>query len=179
MKGNPLRSRQCELANWPEPPRRDVDTIRFWREHSRWPPRRAPAMATAPTHACPSGTPSSGTVARSTSPGRSPAPAGFSRQPAGGLCRDQSSHRRAASQGPRPTRQHAGSNAGSLRYEGQCATPHTSSDCGILHELVAAAHGEACACHPAPGRTTYESPSLRTHRAEKVADCLSDCCPIQ
>jgi Cd(II)/Pb(II)-responsive transcriptional regulator len=29
----------------------------------------------------------------------------------------------------------------------QCSTPNTASDCGILHELVAAAHGEACACH--------------------------------
>ena len=37
-----------------------------------------------------------------------------------------------------------------IALRGQCATPHTSSDCGILHELVAAAHGEACACHPAP-----------------------------
>ena len=26
----------------------------------------------------------------------------------------------------------------------------TDGPCGILHELVAAAHGEACACHPAP-----------------------------
>jgi hypothetical protein len=104
-------------------------------------------------HACPSGTPClHPALSRSTSPWRSPAPAGFSRQPAGGLCRDQSSHRRAASQGPRPTRQHAGSNASSL-LRGQCATPHTSSDCGILHELVAAAHGEACMPPSAPGRT--------------------------
>lgn len=29
----------------------------------------------------------------------------------------------------------------------QCMAPHTASECGILHELVAAAHGEACACH--------------------------------
>ncbi len=29
----------------------------------------------------------------------------------------------------------------------QCSAPHTASECGILHELVAAAHGEACACH--------------------------------
>lgn len=29
----------------------------------------------------------------------------------------------------------------------QCDKNHTSHECGILHELVAAAHGEACACH--------------------------------
>jgi len=30
----------------------------------------------------------------------------------------------------------------------RCATRHLAGDCGILHELVAAAHGESCACHP-------------------------------
>jgi DNA-binding transcriptional MerR regulator len=29
----------------------------------------------------------------------------------------------------------------------QCGENHASRDCGILHDLVAAAHGEACACH--------------------------------
>ena len=33
------------------------------------------------------------------------------------------------------------------RLQHQCQQPHTSQECGILHELVAAAHGEACACH--------------------------------
>lgn len=33
------------------------------------------------------------------------------------------------------------------KLRAQCAAPHSSSECGILHELVAAAHGEACACH--------------------------------
>lgn len=28
-----------------------------------------------------------------------------------------------------------------------CDARHTAGECGILHELVAAAHGEACACH--------------------------------
>ena len=28
-----------------------------------------------------------------------------------------------------------------------CDTHHVVGECGILHELVAAAHGEACACH--------------------------------
>ena len=29
----------------------------------------------------------------------------------------------------------------------RCAERHPAGECGILHELVAAAHGEACACH--------------------------------
>jgi Cd(II)/Pb(II)-responsive transcriptional regulator len=29
-----------------------------------------------------------------------------------------------------------------------CDADHAAHECGILHELVAAAHGEACACHP-------------------------------
>jgi Cd(II)/Pb(II)-responsive transcriptional regulator len=39
----------------------------------------------------------------------------------------------------------------------QCETRHTAAECGILRELVGAAHGEACACHrdasPAPVTT--------------------------
>jgi Cd(II)/Pb(II)-responsive transcriptional regulator len=34
----------------------------------------------------------------------------------------------------------------------QCASGHRVADCGILEELIHAAHGEACACHPAPSR---------------------------
>lgn len=30
----------------------------------------------------------------------------------------------------------------------RCDADHAHHACGILHELVAAAHGEACACHP-------------------------------
>ena len=30
----------------------------------------------------------------------------------------------------------------------RCEAGHLAAECGILHELVAAAHGEACACHP-------------------------------
>ncbi len=29
----------------------------------------------------------------------------------------------------------------------RCDAAHSGLECGILHELVAAAHGEACACH--------------------------------
>ena len=31
---------------------------------------------------------------------------------------------------------------------GRCRDKHTAKECGILEELVAAAHGEACVCHP-------------------------------
>ena len=30
----------------------------------------------------------------------------------------------------------------------RCGTGRAAAQCGILHELVAAAQGEACACHP-------------------------------
>lgn len=30
----------------------------------------------------------------------------------------------------------------------RCRSQRTTDSCGILHELVAAAHGEACVCHP-------------------------------
>ncbi|AXF86491.1 HTH-type transcriptional regulator ZntR [Ephemeroptericola cinctiostellae] len=33
------------------------------------------------------------------------------------------------------------------RLQHQCSQVNSSERCGILHELVAAAHGEACACH--------------------------------
>jgi Cd(II)/Pb(II)-responsive transcriptional regulator len=32
----------------------------------------------------------------------------------------------------------------------QCASGHRVADCGILEELIHAAHGEACACHAKP-----------------------------
>lgn len=33
--------------------------------------------------------------------------------------------------------------------DAQCSAGHRVADCGILEELIRAAHGEACACHPA------------------------------
>lgn len=30
---------------------------------------------------------------------------------------------------------------------GRCSQPHAAKECGILSELVSAAHGEACICH--------------------------------
>ncbi len=30
---------------------------------------------------------------------------------------------------------------------GRCSQPHAANECGILSELVLAAHGEACICH--------------------------------
>jgi Cd(II)/Pb(II)-responsive transcriptional regulator len=40
--------------------------------------------------------------------------------------------------------------------KGRCGDSHTAGECGILQELVAAAHGEACACHP-QGKQTVQS----------------------
>jgi Cd(II)/Pb(II)-responsive transcriptional regulator len=34
----------------------------------------------------------------------------------------------------------------------RCEAGHVAAECGILQELVAAAHGEACACHAANPR---------------------------
>jgi Cd(II)/Pb(II)-responsive transcriptional regulator len=34
----------------------------------------------------------------------------------------------------------------------QCTSGHRVADCGILQELIHAAQGEACACHPAAAR---------------------------
>jgi DNA-binding transcriptional MerR regulator len=36
-----------------------------------------------------------------------------------------------------------------VELRARCQGDHADGACGILHELVAAAHGEACACHPA------------------------------
>jgi Cd(II)/Pb(II)-responsive transcriptional regulator len=41
----------------------------------------------------------------------------------------------------------------------QCAAGHRIADCGILAELIHAAQGEACACHPA-----NERPELKAKR---------------
>lgn len=43
-----------------------------------------------------------------------------------------------------------------MALRGQCSAHHQAGDCGILHELVAAAHGEACACH-----SSTNTPSLK------------------
>ena len=34
-----------------------------------------------------------------------------------------------------------------VQLRSRCSGEHPGGECGILHELVAAAHGEACACH--------------------------------
>lgn len=46
----------------------------------------------------------------------------------------------------------------------QCDARHTAKECGILHELVAAAHGEACACHAV---TRARPATAKTSRREK------------
>lgn len=37
----------------------------------------------------------------------------------------------------------------------RCDSHHSMTECGILHELVAAAHGEACACHGEPHQSRH------------------------
>jgi hypothetical protein len=36
-----------------------------------------------------------------------------------------------------------------LRLRARCSGTKKGAHCGILDELVSAAHGESCACHPA------------------------------
>lgn len=52
---------------------------------------------------------------------------------------------------------------------GRCGSNHAAGECGILHELVAAAHGEACACHlDTPTGSTQEFvPSNRLMRGNR------------
>lgn len=38
------------------------------------------------------------------------------------------------------------------RLDAQCAAGHRVADCGVLEELIHAARGEACACHPEGGK---------------------------
>ncbi|MFO6419359.1 Cd(II)/Pb(II)-responsive transcriptional regulator [Hylemonella sp. W303a] len=38
-----------------------------------------------------------------------------------------------------------------LQLQSRCDGRHENGHCGILNDLVAAAHGEACACHAQPG----------------------------
>ncbi|MCC6211322.1 MAG: Cd(II)/Pb(II)-responsive transcriptional regulator [Burkholderiales bacterium] len=40
--------------------------------------------------------------------------------------------------------------------DAQCASGHRVADCGILEELIHAAHGEACACHAGPAAGARE-----------------------
>jgi Cd(II)/Pb(II)-responsive transcriptional regulator len=40
-----------------------------------------------------------------------------------------------------------------LKLRSACAGEHGEAGCGILNELVSAAHGEACVCHPAGAPT--------------------------
>lgn len=42
-----------------------------------------------------------------------------------------------------------------------CQGPHVAAECGILHELVAAAHGEACACHHETPADSRRPPQTR------------------
>lgn len=39
----------------------------------------------------------------------------------------------------------------------QCSNPRSGKSCGIVHGLVSAAHGEACACHAPEGKHSDRS----------------------
>ena len=47
------------------------------------------------------------------------------------------------------------------RLRTQCDADQRAADCGILQDLVAAAHGEACACHPSDGNTSLSKRKAR------------------
>jgi Cd(II)/Pb(II)-responsive transcriptional regulator len=46
----------------------------------------------------------------------------------------------------------------------RCDAGHVAAECGILHELVAAAHGEVCACHPNASPAPVTRRSVREKR---------------
>jgi Cd(II)/Pb(II)-responsive transcriptional regulator len=46
----------------------------------------------------------------------------------------------------------------------RCDAGHVAAECGILHELVAAAQGEACACHPNASPAPVTMRSVRKKR---------------
>ena len=43
----------------------------------------------------------------------------------------------------------------------RCDANHAAGECGILHELVAAAHGESCACHHNIPHESYTASAVR------------------
>lgn len=45
------------------------------------------------------------------------------------------------------------------RLRTRCGSRRSAGACGILRELVSAAHGEACACHAAPARRPLSATS--------------------
>lgn len=44
------------------------------------------------------------------------------------------------------------------QLRGRCRAQRATAECGILHELVAAAQGEGCACHGSPAPATSTAP---------------------
>lgn len=51
----------------------------------------------------------------------------------------------------------------------KCATPNDAAHCGILGELVSAAHGEACACDPLHGVDGGLAPKTARRRRRREA----------
>ena len=56
----------------------------------------------------------------------------------------------------------------------QCQAGHSAAECGILHELVAAAQGEACAC-PADVVNLPASEQLNTGSAHGFPEIAIQC----
>ena len=51
-----------------------------------------------------------------------------------------------------------------VQLRSRCNGEHATGQCGILHELVAAAHGEACACHEPAGPPQGRVPQCAARR---------------
>jgi Cd(II)/Pb(II)-responsive transcriptional regulator len=49
----------------------------------------------------------------------------------------------------------------------QCRSPRRTKKCGILNELVAAAHGEACACHESSPRARQGGADSRATKMKR------------
>jgi Cd(II)/Pb(II)-responsive transcriptional regulator len=61
----------------------------------------------------------------------------------------------------------------------RCGSNHAVGECGILHELVAAAHGEACACHlDTPTDSTQQFVSNNTNGSMRLAGPSSTGKPV-
>ncbi|MHB8247723.1 MAG: Cd(II)/Pb(II)-responsive transcriptional regulator [Acidithiobacillus sp.] len=56
------------------------------------------------------------------------------------------------------------------QLRGRCHEQHATAECGILHELVAAAQGEGCVCHGNSVQTTQKGRRLGEDRPESGSE---------
>lgn len=54
------------------------------------------------------------------------------------------------------------------RLRARCGAGFVAAKCGILHELAAAAHGEACACHTNVTQSEMHSGSVTTGSSKNI-----------